>query len=139
MWGLWEATFLYIAFGTSLPDVLTKAEYLFEPQERGLNLWFMFDFSLLSLPVAIAFIAGRVSGIGFMCACIVVLADVIYFITVVWFKGACVDVYRTQVKEAKRRLAALKRGEPEPAEPPVGVADMESDIPVADAVGVVGA
>lgn len=108
--GLWEANFLYVAFGAGLPDTLTKLEYLFEKDDRMLNLWKFFDVALLTTPLSLAFITARISSIAFLCACVVCVVDVAYFFRVICFKGGCCgDIYMKQLREARRRLQAIKR------------------------------
>ena len=112
--GIWEANFLYLSFGTGLPDVLTKLEYLFGQKDRGLRLWMFFDASLLAVPVSLVFISARCSGIAFCCACVVTVLDILYFIQAVFLKGGCTaDMYFMQMREAKRRLAAVARRQDE--------------------------
>ena len=111
LWGIWEANFLYLAFGTGLPDALTKLEFLFEKKEGRINsLWTFFDMALLATPLSLGFITARVSGIAFVCACIVIALDFYYFWRVLTFKGmCCADMYLKQVREAKRRMRAIER------------------------------
>lgn len=107
--GIWEANFLYLAFGTGLPDVLTKLEYLFEKEGRITKLWIFFDMALITTPISLAFITARVSFIAFLCACVVVVLDVAYLCGVMFKGGCCGDMYMKQLREAKRRLQAIKR------------------------------
>lgn len=110
--GLWEANFLYVAFGTGLPDAMTKLEYLFEKNDRMLNLWKFFDVALLTTPVSLVFITARVSFIAFLCSCVVFVVDLAYFLRVMFKGGCCGDIYMKQLQEARRRLQAIKRRRP---------------------------
>ena len=61
--GMFISLIMYAAFGMALPDVLTKFEYMLNiPNHMG-ALWALSNGSILTLPLAVAFVAARASAV----------------------------------------------------------------------------
>ena len=61
--GLMNVVLLYSAFGTGIPDVLGKLEYLIRNRNSTTFMWASFDLSLFSLMLSVGFAAARASAI----------------------------------------------------------------------------
>lgn len=103
--GLWESMIIYATWA-SIPDPITKYQYILEHPGTGPSLWAFFYTQLGLLALALTLIAARVSGIAFLCN----LFGLCFFTCRFYYSfyakgGSCAALCRSLHAEAHRLLA----------------------------------
>ena len=101
--GLWESLIIYATWA-SIPDPITKYQYILDNPGTGPTLWGFFYTELFLLAIALTLVTARVSAIAFLCN----LFGFCFFMFRFKYSfavGSCAALCRTLHAEAHRVLA----------------------------------